>query len=94
MSSIAEADSVVFNLANMLAQAQLAQSAIHKKLLETSAELVTVKEFCKRTGYTEKAVEGKMRAGKWLEGQVFIRSPDNNILIDLKEFYKWARGME
>jgi len=92
--SIAEADNVVFNLANLLARAQLAQSEIHKKLLETSAELVTIEEFCRRTGYTKSAVNGKITAGKWYEGQVLVKSPDNNRLIDIQEFYKWARGLE
>ena len=92
-ASISEANSVVHNLANLLAQAQLAQSEIHANLLQESAELVTIDEFCKRTGYTKSAVNSKISAGKWCEGKVLVKSPDNNRLIDLKEFYKWARGL-
>lgn len=53
---------------------------------------VLIRRFCELTGYTVKAVEGKIASGAWIEGREYRRAPDGHILIDLQGFEKWAEG--
>lgn len=56
------------------------------------ARYVRIPVFCAITGYTERAVENKMREGVWREGQEYRRAPDGHILIDLHAYYRWVEG--
>jgi hypothetical protein len=56
--------------------------------------LVTIEKFATMSGYTANAVRGKIQRGDWLEGKVFVKAPDDRILIDLEGYDKWARGQE
>lgn len=42
------------------------------------------------SGYTPRAVEGKISAGVWMEGREFRRAPDNHLVVDLVEYEKWV----
>jgi hypothetical protein len=55
-------------------------------------DLITIPRFCALTGYTDDAVRSKMAAGLWQEGIVWIKAPDNRILISIKGYEAWARG--
>jgi hypothetical protein len=44
------------------------------------------------TGYTEKAVRGKIYEGVWVEGKHFRRAPDGNICINLEAYEAWVEG--
>lgn len=56
------------------------------------ARYVRPKVFEVITGYTEEAVQTKIKRGVWLEGKEYIRAPDGNILINVEGFYRWAEG--
>lgn len=51
---------------------------------------VTIKKFSQKTGYSENAVRSKIQRGEWLEGVLFIKAPDNRILMNLEGYEKWA----
>lgn len=51
---------------------------------------VRIPRFCELTGYTEKAVQEKIRVGAWAEGVQYRRAPDGHILVDLQGYEKWA----
>lgn len=53
---------------------------------------VTIKRFAELTGYSGRAVEGKMHRGDWLEGREFRKAPDGRILMDLEAFERWVLG--
>jgi len=91
MAEIAVADNVISNLALMLEEAKAAREALRKSGVP-SAKYVTAKKFCELTGYTDKAVRGKISAGVWLEGQEFIHAPDNRILINMEAYDQWVMG--
>ncbi|MEJ0034849.1 MAG: excisionase [Gammaproteobacteria bacterium] len=44
------------------------------------------------TGYTVKAMQGKIQRGDWQEGKVWRRAPDGRILIDMVEYERWVEG--
>lgn len=54
---------------------------------------VTIPRFAKLSGYTEDAVRAKIERGVWLEGVVWLRAPDNRILISLQGYDSWAEGL-
>jgi len=55
-------------------------------------DLITVKRFCRLTGYSDDAVRAKMANGVWLQGAIWIKAPDGRILISIKGYETWARG--
>lgn len=56
------------------------------------AEYVTIGLAARLTGLTEHAIRGKIRAGKWVEGRQFVRSPDGGVFISLKGVERWVCG--
>lgn len=55
-----------------------------------TARFVTLEKAETETGYTVQAMQTKISRGVWIEGRVWIRAPDNRILIDLQGFEEWA----
>jgi hypothetical protein len=55
----------------------------------TPARFVTVKLAATLTGLTEKAIDRKRERRIWLEGKHW-RKVDGNVLIDMKEYERWA----
>jgi hypothetical protein len=53
---------------------------------------VTIPRFAELSGYTEEAVRAKIERGVWLEGVVWLRAPDNRILISIQGYDAWAEG--
>lgn len=59
------------------------------------ARYQTVKKFAEVSGYTERAIRGKMSDGTWPLGEVWIRAPDNKPLISVEGYEAWVEsGME
>lgn len=52
---------------------------------------VTIPRFAELSGYTEKAIRAKIDRGDWPEG-VYIRAPDDRILISIRGYEEWAEG--
>ena len=44
------------------------------------------------TGYSAKAIEGKIERGDWVEGREWIKAPDGRRLISTKGFAKWVES--
>jgi hypothetical protein len=53
---------------------------------------VLIPVFSTLTGYTEKAVRGKIEQGVWLEGVHYRHAPDGRIHMNLEEHEKWVEG--
>ena len=53
---------------------------------------IRVNRFCEQTGYSTRAVEGKIREGVWAEGKHYRRAPDGHILINVPEYEKWVEA--
>jgi len=54
----------------------------------------TVKRFSLCSGYTEAAIRTKLSRQIWPQDEVWIRAPDNRILIDVDGFERWAEGYQ
>ena len=52
----------------------------------------TIKQFAAESGYTESAIRAKCSNGIWLEGQVWIRAPDNKPLINVDGYHAWVES--
>jgi len=53
---------------------------------------VLIPAFCALTGYTGRAVEGKIARGVWVEGIHYRRAPDGHITMNIQEYYRWVEG--
>lgn len=51
---------------------------------------VTIAKFAAESGYTERAIRGKIYDGTWNQGEVWVRAPDNRILIDVAGYEAWV----
>lgn len=51
---------------------------------------VTIQRAAELTGYTVRAIETKIERGVWAYGKVWIRAPDNRVLIDMQGYEEWA----
>ena len=51
---------------------------------------VTIRKFCELTGYTEEAVNTKIKRGVWLENRVWRKAPDGHRLISMEGFWLWV----
>ena len=47
------------------------------------------KKFCQLIGKGEQWAWGKIKEGKWVEGEQFVRDPDGNIWVSIKGWKKW-----
>lgn len=56
------------------------------------ARYQTVKKFSEESGYTEAAIRTKMRDGTWKQGAVWIKAPDNRVLISVEGYNAWVEG--
>lgn len=52
----------------------------------------TIKQFAAESGYTESAIRTKCANGVWLEGQVWVRAPDNKPLINVEGYHAWVES--
>ena len=50
----------------------------------------TIRQFAAESGYTEGAIREKIRKGVFLEDKVWLRGPDNRILINIIGFNEWV----
>jgi hypothetical protein len=63
-------------------------------LISRPVRYVQLKTFEALSGYTPKAIEGKIAKGAWMEGREFRRAPDHHVLVDLQGYEKWVeRGV-
>jgi|TARA_B110000046_G_C12758530_1_gene299838 hypothetical protein len=51
---------------------------------------VTIKKFSELSGYTEAAIRTKISEGVWQENKVYVRAPDNRLLISIEGYDAWA----
>jgi hypothetical protein len=51
---------------------------------------VTIPKFAEQSGYTEDAIRTKIRDGIWAEGKIWIKAPDNRVLIDVEGYREWV----
>jgi len=59
------------------------------------ARYQTVKKFSEVTGYTQRAIRSKLSDGTWPIGDVWIKAPDNRVLISVEGYEAWVEsGME
>ena len=54
----------------------------------------TIKKFADVSGYSDAAIRTKISRGVWLEDQVWVRAPDDRVLIDIEGYEKWVAGQE
>lgn len=59
------------------------------RLSLTASRYVTIELAAALTGLTEKAIRRKIEREVWLEGRHWHKR-DGGILIDMKEYEKWA----
>jgi len=58
-------------------------------------EYKTVRQFAAESGYTEEAIRTKISRGVFGENEVWVRGPDNRVLISIKGFNEWVtKGQE
>lgn len=53
---------------------------------------VTIKKFAELSGYTEKAVRGKIEKGVWLQGSHYRKAPDGRVMIACEAVERWVEG--
>ena len=53
----------------------------------------TIEQFGAESGYTPAAIRTKIHKGVWKEG-VWIKAPDNRILISVDAYNEWAISKE
>lgn len=58
----------------------------------TAVRHVTIPRAAELTGYSEDAINSKIKRGEWLEGVVWIKGPDGRRLIDIEGYERWATG--
>lgn len=67
-----------------------AKPPVTPKVGIAAARYIRIPLFCAITGYTERAVEGKIAEGVWRQGEHFRRPEDGHILMDLEAYYQWV----
>ena len=55
-------------------------------------EYKTVRQFASESGYSEEAIRTKISRGVFREDEVWVRSPDNRVLISIEGFNVWVRN--
>lgn len=58
-------------------------------------EDIPLSHFCKTSGISRRAAEGRIARGDWLENYEFFRKGDGTrktIFIHLPGYYRWTRG--
>jgi hypothetical protein len=53
---------------------------------------VTIKKAAELSGYSETAIRRKREEGVWLQGDIWIKTPDGRILISIEGIEGWAEG--
>lgn len=56
------------------------------------ARYQTIERFSQATGYTEKAIRSKIYDGTWKQGEVWIKAPDNRVLISVEGYEQWVES--
>lgn len=51
---------------------------------------LTVKKFANESGYSEDAIRSKIRDGVWKLGDIWIKAPDDRVLIDVEGYETWV----
>ena len=52
----------------------------------------TINKFADESGYSPHAIRTKISRGIWVENSVWIKAPDNRILISIDGFNEWAES--
>lgn len=51
---------------------------------------ILIKKLAEISGYSEKAIRGKIEKGVWVQGIQWRYSPDNRIQFNIEEYQKWV----
>jgi hypothetical protein len=51
---------------------------------------LTIKKFCKESGYSDSAVNEKIRLKKWRQNEVWLKAPDGRTLIIVNGYERWV----
>ena len=51
-----------------------------------------IPRFSIETGYSEDAIRAKIKRGEWREGEMWKKSPDGRVHINLEEYQQWVNG--
>lgn len=54
-------------------------------------EYKTIRQFASESGYTQEAIRTKISRGVFRENEVWVRGPDNRVLISIQGFNQWVR---
>tara|TARA_R110001606_G_scaffold118978_2_gene249829 strand:+ start:378 stop:656 length:279 start_codon:yes stop_codon:yes gene_type:complete len=54
-------------------------------------EYKTIRQFASESGYSEEAIRTKISRGVFREDEVWVRSPDNRVLISIEGFNVWVK---
>ena len=69
-----------------------------KKLVGIGAlmalKYLIIKKFCQETGYSESAVNAKIKRGDWEEDTVWRHSPDGRRQIIIEVYNQWVESQE
>ena len=52
---------------------------------------LTIDKFAMLSGYTAGAIRAKVAEGVWVEGDEYIRAPDNRVLVSVGGFEQWVQ---
>jgi hypothetical protein len=55
-----------------------------------SVRYLTISKFAAETGYSERAVRGKIHDGMWPQDVIWKKAADGRILIDVKGYEEWV----
>ena len=55
-----------------------------------SVRYKTIGQFSIESGYTEAAINTKIRDGVWAEGLVWVKAPDGRRLISVEGYNQWV----
>jgi hypothetical protein len=53
---------------------------------------VLIKKLAELTGYSDDAVQAKIKRGIWLDGIQFRKAPDGRIFFNLVAIKQWIEG--
>lgn len=56
-------------------------------------DFVTIPKFAEESGYSEAAIRKKIQDGVWREGKMWVKAPDNRILIRTEGYLEWAPSL-
>ncbi len=54
------------------------------------SRFVTIKKFTELTGYTRSAIDKRRARGEWREGEVVLKAPNGDLLMNIEAYEQWV----